>query len=605
MKRWFALAVLCSVLTGLAEAQLWSSLLKSDEAIDWSSAGVGGIPERRVACAVVNAPADTAEINARLAACPAGQAVVLGVGTYEIAGTIRVPAEVTLRGAGADRTVLNATGRGGAIVQMGGGDVAFMPRALVSSAQAGASRVELASTEGMAVGSYLVITEENDGVFVSTAGSGGRCTWCDGGWTKDGEYARGQIVEVKSIADKWVTIWPALYSAYQHGPIAVPFRMAAVRAGVEDLQVRANNTGYAANFAMEACAYCWIKGVESNYADGDHVSVRWGFHDEVRDSYFSNAFLHVPGEFDSDIRLALKTTATLVENNIIERTHESVMLQWGAAGNVVAYNYMTGGFDSGSPNVVVGGINFHGAHPQFNLLEGNVLPNIYADSVWGSSSDTTAFRNWIVGTNRVCLPLEGRGTVSCSGRDGHYGFQAARAVQLSYRTSRNRFLGNVVGSDPMQSLKAYGRDVPQVDRVQYPAPRGYEAAIGWSLGYGSASDDGSGDGCGGGVPPCHAAGASSASLIAGNYSNLQKAVEWGAMGVRAFPPSFYLRAKPAWWGELRFPGIGPDVKGQGGPGGHGSGNPAQRCYAEVMGVSDGCAGSPLAFNAARCYGGVR
>ncbi len=78
------------------------------------------------------------------------------------------------------------------------------------------------------------------------------------------------------------------------------------------------------------------------------------------------------------------------------------MLEWGAAGNVISYNYTTGEFDSGATNLDIGGIDFHGAHPQFNLLEGNVVTEITEDSVWGTSSQTTAFRNWVVGTNRIC-----------------------------------------------------------------------------------------------------------------------------------------------------------------------------------------------------------
>ena len=141
---------------------------------------------------------------------------------------------------------------------------------------------------------YLVISEINNPAFVSSTGSGGNCHWCDGEWTRNASFARGQIVAVKSIAGSTITISPALYSAYTDTPIGVAFSMSASYAGVEDLQVFANNTGYAANFGMSECAYCWIKGVESNYADGDHVEVYWGFHDEIRDSYFSNAFLHRP-----------------------------------------------------------------------------------------------------------------------------------------------------------------------------------------------------------------------------------------------------------------------------------------------------------------------
>jgi hypothetical protein len=442
----------------------------------------------------------------------------------------------------------------------------------------------------------------NDPAFVSSTGSGGNCHWCDGDWTKNASFARGQIVAVKSIAGTSITVTPALYSAYSDTPIAVPFSMSASYAGVEDLQVYANNTGYAANFGMLGCAYCWIKGVESNYTDGDHVEVYWGFHDEIRDSYFSNAFLHQPGVHDSDIQIGFKTTASLVENNIIERAHASVLVNWGAAGNVISYNYTTGEFDSGATNLDTGGIGFHGAHPQFNLLEGNVLTEISQDSVWGTSSHTTVFRNWVVGTTRICSPMSGRGTVNCAGKNGHYGYQAARAIEMSYLGTAVNFVGNVVGSEQMQSLMGDNRPVAQRESIEYPAPRNYDAvAYGWSFGYGRTGDDGSGTGCAGGNPPCHLPGTSSTDFFHGNYNNIGGLIHWAPGVTHELPASLYLLGKPAWWGLMVFPATGPDVSGGAGPGGHSYGNPAEACYRQVMRGTDGGAGSPLAFNAGRCY----
>ena len=594
-------AAIWIIASGLGTAQSWAAFLLPGQAIDWSSTGVGTFPTRTVQCAQLTPGASLAAINAALASCPSGQTVNLAAGTYTIPGVLHVPSNVTLRGAGADKTILNATGNGEAVILMGAGSVPLQPRVISSGATAGSTQIVLGTTLGLSAGKYLVITETNDPSYVTAAGSGGNCNWCDGGWSKDGSYARGQIVEVTAVSGNTVTVSPGLYTAYSHAPIAVAFNMAASYAGVENLQVRANNTGYTANFAMDLCAYCWIKAVESNYADGDHVAVSWGFHDEIRDSYFSNAYLHTPGTYDSDVKLVLKTSASLVENNIIERTHVAVMLEWGAAGNVIAYNYTTGEFDSGSPNVVIGGLDYHGAHPQFNLVEGNVMTVFYADSVWGSSSDTTAFRNWFVGTSHVCAPSSGRGTVSCSGKNGYYTFQAARAVQFSYVALRNNFIGNLVGSAQMQALLKANKPIPQSSRVEFPTVRTYEAAQLWSFGYGSAGDDGLGTGCGGGIPPCHLEGNSGHQLLHGNYENLAKATLWASGMTSTLPASFYLPAKPPWWGTLPYPAIGPDVKGGSGPGSHSFGNPAQTCYLKVMGGADGGQGSPLSFNAGNCY----
>ena len=369
---------------------------------------------------------------------------------------------------------------------------------------------------------------------------------------------------------------------------------------MEDLQVYANHSGYDSNFGMSTCAYCWIKGVESNYADGDHVELYWGFHDEIRDSYFSNAFLHGPGKHDSDLQIGYKTTASLIENNIVERTHLAIMLEWGAAGNVVAYNYTLGEFDSGATNLDIGGIDFHGAHPQFNLLEGNVVTQIDQDSVSGTSSHTTAFRNWVVGTNRICRPMEGRGVVACEG--GHYGFQAARAIELTYLATANNYIANVVGSAPMQSLKGYNNPVKHTASIEYPSPRSYDAvAYEWSFGYGRTGDEGAGTGCAGGDAPCHRSGVAAATYLDGNFSATAGAIAWAAGTPRDLPPSFYLDRKPPWWGTLPFPATGPDVTGGFGPSGHSFGNPAESCYRKVMGGSDGGPGSPLAFSAQKCY----
>jgi hypothetical protein len=593
-------AVVFLVLGACCGAQAWKPLLATERGIDWSQAGVGIIPARTVRCATLKPAATLEQVNAALAVCPAGQTVFLEPGTYAVNGTVRVPSNVTLRGAGADQTILTSTGSGEAVIAMGSGGVPFRPRVIKSGAAQGSTQIELVSAAGITAGQYLVITERNDSAYVTAAGSGGNCNWCDGGWTKDGSRSRGQIVAVTAATGNTLTTTPALYSAYTHEAVAVPFESSASHAGVEDLQVKANDTGYATNFLMDMCAFCWVRGVEGNYADGDHVTIQWGYRDEVRDSYFSNAYLHVPGGHDSDIEVGLKTSASLVENNIIERTHEAVMPQWGAAGNVIAYNYTMGEFDSGADNVVIGGVDYHGAHPQFNLLEGNVLTAIYADSVWGSSSETTAFRNWVVGTNRICAPLKGRGTVDCA--NGHYGFQAARAVQFSYLSTRNSLIGNVIGSAQMQALKGYSAAVSQTPALDYPQKRPYEGAVGITFGYGSANDDATGDGCGGGKPPCHVEKTSTTTRMHGNFNNLSGAVEWLPRVSRSLPASFYLAAKPAWWGRLPFPAIGPDVTGGKGPDGHAYGNPAQACYTQVMGGSDGGAGSPPIFNAERCYG---
>lgn len=585
-------------------AQLWSGILDPTRAIDWSTTGVGGIPPRASSCSTINPNGSTdmtPAINSALSACPSGQVVVLASGTFRVNGNINVPANVTLRGAGANLTILDAHGSGNGVINLGTASPNYPGVAVSSGASAGSTGLVVTNANGISVGSYLMITELNDSSYVSSAGGEGNCTWCDG---YGGTRSRGQIVEVTSISGTSIGFTPALYSAYNQTPM-VAVMTAAKYAGVEALQVYSNNSGYVASFMLRGCAYCWVKGVEANYTDGDFVQVHYGYRNEIRDSYFSNSYRHVPGTTDSDIFIVDKTSASLVENNIIERGHASIMLNWGAAGNVIAYNYSEGEFDSGSPNFVIGGITDHGAHPQFNLMEGNSIDRLEPDEIWGSSSTGTIFRTWARGTTMACTPMTGRSTVNCSGSSGWWTFQGSRAFSIDHLSSSYNLVGNVAGSSAQSGLVAYGtQPTSHVGLLQFPSSRSYDTTnYNISFGFGEASDSGSGTGCDGSTnPPCHSINAYNTAFLHGNYTNADGAINWASGVTHTLPPSFYLSSTPAWWpASLAFPAIGPDVSGAPDGGGHAGLIPAANCYLNIMGGSEGGAGSPLTFNASNCY----
>jgi len=624
-----------------SRAQAWSGIISSGRAIDWSTAGIpGGIPARPTVCTnwyngsgvpgsgtgnngdyyfridVGHASAEYkkasgawattgnefyADVNTALGACGSGNVVYLNAGTYYVSANITVPSNVTLRGAGANSTTLSANGSGAAVVYLGSNYPNFSNAvSITGGTSVGSTRITVSNAANITVGSYLVIDQLNDGVIVTNAGSEGTCTWCDGGQA-NGTYSQGQIVEVEGVSGTTIAISPALYTSYTLTPLATPFT-ATKYAGVESLQIYATNSGYAANFQFYGCAYCWVNGVEGNYSDGDHIDTDWSYHGEIVNSYFSNAYLHTPGSADSCVNLRNKSTGMLVQNNILERLHVSLMLEWGAAGNVIAYNYTLGNFDSGSPNVVMGAIDMHGAHPQFNLFEGNDTNVLGQDNIWGSHANNTSFRNYIRGTTKACNPTTGRATVTCSGTNGWWEFQASRAVNVTYEGTNFNLVGDVVGSPEQSALLAYGNPISLVNQAVAvcgvspcgPGSRSYDnTAFAYTFGYGEASDTGS-SGYDSLLP-------FSTLLLHGEYSNITSSVTWATGLSQVLPPSFYLTAKPSWWGSTPFPAIGADVTGGSGAGGHAYPIPAEVCYASIMGGTDGT-GSPLGFNAAACYG---
>src|SRR4029450_12863192 len=93
----------------VAHGQPWSGILSSSRATNWSSSGVaGGIQNRTTMCASLSPGASASQINSAIASCQSGQFVLLNAGTYNLSSGITFgdKSNVTLRGAGADKTLL-------------------------------------------------------------------------------------------------------------------------------------------------------------------------------------------------------------------------------------------------------------------------------------------------------------------------------------------------------------------------------------------------------------------------------------------------------------------------------------------------------------------
>jgi hypothetical protein len=608
-----------------------------------------------------------------------GGVVLLGAGTFLLNGTLSIPSNVTLRGAGttaATGTVLNAKRTSGAIVTIGTGGAPTTVTDITSGSTAGATSFTVASTSGISVGSLLEISEPNNPAYVSTISAqstSNNCTWCD--YSRWGaSRVRGQIVVVTGISGNTINFSPPLYTAYSSAstpysssttyaqgnvvvnsgncyvynnntvstgktvsdtsywtamascsPQAAYFTPSVQWAGLELVQVYSNGT---ASYGLQnttaeglyGAAYSWIRGIENNYSDGDHVQFVSCFRCEVRDSYFSNAYYHQAGQTDADVNMMEKTSASLVENNIMERLHTSMFFEYGSAGNVYAYNFSTGNFDTSvcSGNITpssycVTMMDFdlnHGAHPQFNLIEGNVMARDEGDVIHGSLSHNTHFRNWAWGTTFDCNPLQdGRGNYNCSSgawtNQTLRSFEAPQVLGVAPGGTGDWYenaIGNVWGSAAQAALgTSYTGGSGGCTACQVsPTTRSYTAQpTDMTFGYGTAGDDTGG---------CSSRSTCTAYITAflhGSYDYAANAVEvWQPGATHTLPASFFRSIQPFFWSStIPWPAIGPDVTGGTGPGGHVSsitaGNPAQACWNTAPTLPDGS----RAFDPTVCYAG--
>jgi hypothetical protein len=556
----------------IASIDSFAQIIPAGRRIIWEgNVGIpGGIPNRSSGTTAPINPAvygkgtidATSAIQTELDNCPSNQVAYLPAGTYLINGSLRIPSNVTLRGAGPSQTILDARGTGGAVIGFGqdANPYTANSKAITGGTTAGSSSITLASATGISVGLYLLITELNDTSFVTIKGGEGSCTWCDGGIGWNGTRTLGQIVEVTSVNATTIGIAPPLYITYNAAlsPLATPFSAGAKYAGLEDLQVHMNNTGYTANILMNGSAYCWVKNIESNYTDGDHVRAFWAYRCEIRDSYFHDAYHHTPGQTDADVFIADKSSGLLIENNILRRMHVSIMLNWGAAGNVIGYNYSANDFDENAYNVVMGDLSMHGSHPMFNLYEGNIATSFHPDGIWGSNSHNTLFRSWLLGTTKICKPLSGRGVERTD--SSWWACQANRAVNVDFAGRYYNIIGNVSGSTDLLQVTSYNNcthRIPAVSMIIAPQNRSYDATTYcYCFGYSEANDDGTS-----GTYPEDNRLPYTTALLHGNYDYASDSTKWDpSISDHALPASLYLSAKPAWWPSgIPWPPIGPDI----------------------------------------------
>lgn len=594
---------------GDASGQPWAGIIDPTRAIDWSTAGAGAIPARTTICSTLGTAGQSptsvqsvtvAQINAALAACPSGQTVLLNPGTYDTAGaTIAIPSNVTLRGSGPTQTIIAETAVPTSttipVVQFGTqSSFPFGPEpnpststAITGGTSQGSKTITVASASGITVGTLLMLTQSDLG-YMTDVGTEGACDYCAG----VGGLS-GQTVQVTAVSGTSLTLSDPLYIDYSSTPLAYPFEVGCTSAGLEDLHISASSAevqntssvGYSPNINLTGTIYSWVKNVESDFSEGSHLWIDFGMHNTIRDSFFHDGYYHGPGATDDELRLGFKASANLIENNIFWRLHSSIIVEWGAAGNVLAYNYSTGNYHDPSLGWLLEDLSFHGPHPLMNLFEGNIFTHWQMDDIHGSSSHSTVFRSYSTGSNLYVPPADARGALQMSAAMQES--SGVSAYTLSYLAQYNNLVGIIDASDyEVNNLMA-------VAELISPATSNDPPCL----------DVGYADGNAGPSPNA----TQSTMLYQGVMDCVTGMFQWQGSAL-SLPASFYLPGKPAFWGSEPWPPIGPDVTGgdftdwanptASTTKGHVNKIPALECFDTV--TSSGTT-NVTTFDASKCY----
>ena len=150
------------------------------------------------------------------------------------------------------------------------------------------------------------------------------------------------------------------------------------------------------NFELSYAHNCEIKCVESYNSNFAHVELNYCRNVEISGSYFKDAHEYGGGGQGYGAVLQYATGDCLVYDNVFEHLRHSILLQAGANGNVVSYNYSIDPYwtETSLPADAAGDLVCHGNYPYLNLFESNIVQNIVIDDSHGENGPfNTFFRN--------------------------------------------------------------------------------------------------------------------------------------------------------------------------------------------------------------------
>jgi len=137
--------------------------------------------------------------------------------------------------------------------------------------------------------------------------------------------------------------------------------------------------GWYGHFRFEYAQDCYVRGVDSRKPVYQHVTITYSSNIEVSGCYFEEAHDYGPGGHGYGVNVSNGSSECLIQNNIFRKLRHAMLVQYGANGNVFAYNYSResnpDGDESGYDDLVG-----HGNYAFRNLFEGNSVDQISFDT---------------------------------------------------------------------------------------------------------------------------------------------------------------------------------------------------------------------------------
>ena len=312
-----------------------------------------------------------------------GVIIFFPAGDYLFSNTIFLTSNIILRGASAEESILLFDNGGfGSLISISG-QINSETINVTEDVQKDDFLLKVDSNAIIQPESYYMISEDDSHLVFSD-------------WAIN---STGQINRAESLNEDVITFRSPFRRDFEVNRDAQIRRLNPIRnVGIENLTIeRLDETeDQTSNIIFNYALNCWVKCIKSYNSNFAHVEVSYSTNINVDGSYFQDGFNYGSGGQGYGVVLQYASGECLVYNNIFKHLRHAMLLQAGANGNVVAYNFSRDPFwtDVLSPSNSAGDLVLHGNYPYLNLLEGNTVQNIVIDNSHGINGPyNTIFRN--------------------------------------------------------------------------------------------------------------------------------------------------------------------------------------------------------------------
>lgn len=309
--------------------------------------------------------------------------ILFPAGTYYFDAAVHIGRDsIILRGAGHDSTRLrfNLAGQLQSLITINGGPATADTAMLSAGGARSATSLQVADASRFQPGDWVVLAMD-DQAYTTSA-------WAYG--------SVSQTMQVQSKAGNVLTFRSPLRFGF---PLANRPVIRKINPrhhiGIECLKVQRLDAtaGQSSNIVFDRAVNCWVNGIESDTTNFAHIEINRSAHIEVINSYLHHAFSFGGNGQAYGVLLQFGSNECKIEANYFRRLRHSMLLQAGANGNVLAYNYSIDPYwtEPSLPDSAAGDLVLHGNWPFMNLAEGNFVRNIVIDDSHGKNGPLNTF----------------------------------------------------------------------------------------------------------------------------------------------------------------------------------------------------------------------